>query len=839
MMKLYKKIVLVAFLLLSTTLTYAQYTSVDLETGKLNSAVARDAIGNIYTTRFQSAGFYEIVKYANGTGTPTVVYGFIPGDAYDLPYGLAVSANGDVYFSSEMSSVSEGKITRLNAANGYAATVVQTGRYFTGLAFDKNNKLYALEYTGSSYAVVRYDNPSASNSTKTTVYGSIVSGSDLSYPTSISVANDLTIYFNNVFSTDGAATQKGGIVKLATSNGGTSYTKTDLNTTNYTSAIFIDEFNNLYAIESVASAAYKLYKYTNGIGPAVEFYSATFASAYPFLAYGVTAFDNKVYAIDGDNGSNGSRLLRLTPNDITPPSMPTGLTASALGGARIVLNWTANNAAEGISGYKIYRGTTANPTVQVGSVSNSAVTFTDTGLANAQQYFYKISAVDTYFNEGAKTGDQTATTAKPVITSAAYDAATKILTVTGTNFLALAGVTNDIVANKLTITAEGATTRVLSAANVELTSATSFSVTLSTADQTALNTIINKNGLTSTGATTYNLAVATGWAAGEDVTVNTAQATVSLTVSNVAIPTITSATYNAGTAMFVVNGTNFLSRSGAANDIVVNKFTVTGEGGVTYTFVNPNNVEITSATAFTFTLNATDKVGVYYLLNKVGTASANNTTYNLAAADDWNGGADAAIDIKDLTTNGITVSNVDGVLPVVLASFTATKSERDITLNWSTRSELNSDVFVLSKSTDGVNFTEIDRVKAAGNSTKTLNYSSIDKNPYAGTAYYKLLQLDKDAKVGLEKILPVNFLLTADMVSLYPNPVVNDLNIKVSDSRFTKAALIDVNGKLLKSYQLNANGGVSTINLSMLAKGVYMLKLTGAGEQIIKKVIKN
>ena len=56
---------------------------------------------------------------------------------------------------------------------------------------------------------------------------------------------------------------------------------------------------------------------------------------------------------------------------------------------------------------------------------------------------------------------------------------------------------------------------------------------------------------------------------------------------------------------------------------------------------------ITSATTFTVTLNATDKVGVNQIANKNGTSSTGGTTYNLAAAEDWAAGADAAVVVAD------------------------------------------------------------------------------------------------------------------------------------------------------------------------------------------------
>ncbi|WP_020680921.1 DUF4347 domain-containing protein [Marinobacterium rhizophilum] len=254
----------------------------------------------------------------------------------------------------------------------------------------------------------------------------------------------------------------------------------------------------------------------------------------------------------------------------------------------------------------------------------------------------------------------------PAITSATYDASTGVLAVTGTGFLSRQGATNDIVANKFTLTGEGGSTHTLTdTANVEVNSGTSFTLTLSATDKAALNQIINKNGTSSTGATTYNLAAAEDWAAGADAAVNVVDATGNgITVSNVAVPTITSATYDASTGALVVTGTGLLKRSGSSNDIDASLFTLTGEGGSTYTLTDTSDVEITSGTSFTLTLSATDKAALQAIINKNGTSSTDTTTYNLAAAEDWNTGADAAVNIVDASGNGITVSNFNAA-PVI------------------------------------------------------------------------------------------------------------------------------------------------------------------------------
>jgi len=50
-----------------------------------------------------------------------------------------------------------------------------------------------------------------------------------------------------------------------------------------------------------------------------------------------------------------------------------------------------------------------------------------------------------------------------------------------------------------------------------------------------------------------------------------------------------------------------LSLSGAGNDVVASKLTLTGEGGASYTLTDTANVDINSGTSATLTLSTTDK----------------------------------------------------------------------------------------------------------------------------------------------------------------------------------------------------------------------------------------
>ena len=125
-------------------------------------------------------------------------------------------------------------------------------------------------------------------------------------------------------------------------------------------------------------------------------------------------------------------------------------------------------------------------------------------------------------------------------------------------------------------------------------------------------------------------------------------------------PTLTSATYNAASGLFTVTGTNLAASSGVNNDIDISQLTLTGEGSNTYTLTS-DDVELTSASAFSVTLNATDQLQLADVLNKNGTISGSGTTYNLASALNWNPGASSSP--ADSTGNAITVSNIVNVAP--------------------------------------------------------------------------------------------------------------------------------------------------------------------------------
>ena len=91
------------------------------------------------------------------------------------------------------------------------------------------------------------------------------------------------------------------------------------------------------------------------------------------------------------------------PEDGTPPSAPSGLTATATSSSSVSLSWTASTDNVGVTGYNIFRNGT-----RVGT--STTTSYTDNGLASNTQYTYTVTAYDAAGNVSTPSNSATVTT---------------------------------------------------------------------------------------------------------------------------------------------------------------------------------------------------------------------------------------------------------------------------------------------------------------------------------------------------------------------------------------------------------------------------------------------
>jgi fibronectin type 3 domain-containing protein len=106
----------------------------------------------------------------------------------------------------------------------------------------------------------------------------------------------------------------------------------------------------------------------------------------------------RLKAVTYSNGSTtafsldaaGNRINVVTLLDTTPPTVPTGLTATVISQSQVNLSWSGStDAGTGMGGYYVIRNGS-----NVATVNASTTTFSDTGLPGFATYTYAIEAFD-------------------------------------------------------------------------------------------------------------------------------------------------------------------------------------------------------------------------------------------------------------------------------------------------------------------------------------------------------------------------------------------------------------------------------------------------------------
>jgi hypothetical protein len=264
------------------------------------------------------------------------------------------------------------------------------------------------------------------------------------------------------------------------------------------------------------------------------------------------------------------------------------------------------------------------------------------------------------------------------------------------------------------------------------------------------------------------------------------------------------------------------------------------------TFSTAANIVTTGGDYFTFsfdfntkTLTATQKEvipalgGEQITLRKLYASGASDSTnpqnglnVNVSFLRTYNS------ELGNDNTSSFTFTRVSGSpLPIRLLSFTGTKQENSVQLNWKTSSEQNSSYYNVQFSEDGNTWNSLGKVSAAGNSNVEKNYLLIHKSPVNGANYYRLILYDKDGKYTFSNVVIINFKISGITInSVYPNPFVNEVKIDVSSDRHetVQVVLSDNTGRICKTQTFTIQNGVNHISindLSKLSAGMYVLQI--------------
>lgn len=166
-------------------------------------------------------------------------------------------------------------------------------------------------------------------------------------------------------------------------------------------------------------------------------------------------------------------------------------------------------------------------------------------------------------------------------------------------------------------------------------------------------------------------------------------------------------------------------------------------------------------------------------------------------------------------------------LPLKLLYWTATPDAGRVRLNWNVENEFDIKKYDIENSTDGFNFTHLLTTSSLQKSSWL--YTEYDNNPATGWNYYRLKITDRQNAFVYAGVRKVRFEKGLQLVSIFPNPATEYLNVILPTSLATKVniQLYSIDGKLINSVK--PTGTNTSINVQKLAGGSYVLRLSENG----------
>jgi len=141
-----------------------------------------------------------------------------------------------------------------------------------------------------------------------------------------------------------------------------------------------------------------------------------------------------------------------------------------------------------------------------------------------------------------------------------------------------------------------------------------------------------------------------------------------------------------------------------------------------------------------------------------------------------------------------------------------------------------------------LNFTTLDNIGGAGNSSTRHNYSYADISPENGVSYYRLKQTDYDGHSVYLSVATVDVNVIDKTLKVVPNPAETNCVVTFYDenNENLQLSVYDYTGSEILIQNIAAVKGSNSaeLNLSSLPSGMYFMSLPVNGSPLKAKFIK-
>lgn len=223
----------------------------------------------------------------------------------------------------------------------------------------------------------------------------------------------------------------------------------------------------------------------------------------------------------------------------------------------------------------------------------------------------------------------------------------------------------------------------------------------------------------------------------------------------------------------------------------------------------------------------------YYSMDVTINTSLTNTISDDNTSD--------ALNFQNVSAGFVAIS----ILPLELISFTNELNNcNEVSLKWTTLSELNVSHFEVLMSEDNAIFKPLEIVSAKGNGYSMKNNYSFNVIQNCKQALYKLKMVDNDGAYSYSPIIAVNNYCIANSnleMKIFPNPSSSNLHLKFNEilDENVVITILDILGVPLQRNVFSDSDGNISINTNDLPKGNFIIEVKTSQKLFYNKFEKN